>query len=151
MLFDHDEGWFRISAYAVVVDERDRILLCRIANTGGADGRWTLPGGGLEFGEHPETGALRELREETGFEGRIDALLGIESALVKWPRSDGPPRPFHYVQVLYRVHITGGALRREVDGGTTDAAAWIGAAEALHLPLVRLARVGLRYAGLTPS
>ncbi len=32
---------------------------------------WCLPGGGLEEGEDPETGALRELREEAGVEGRI--------------------------------------------------------------------------------
>jgi 8-oxo-dGTP diphosphatase len=32
---------------------------------------WCLPGGALEEGETPEEGALRELREEAGIEGRV--------------------------------------------------------------------------------
>ena len=39
------------------------------------DGRWTLPGGGLDFGEDPRDGALRELAEETGYIGELDELL----------------------------------------------------------------------------
>jgi 8-oxo-dGTP pyrophosphatase MutT (NUDIX family) len=31
-----------------------------------ADGRWTLPKGGIEKGERPEATALREIAEETG-------------------------------------------------------------------------------------
>lgn len=31
-----------------------------------ADGRWSLPKGGIEKGESPETAALREIAEETG-------------------------------------------------------------------------------------
>jgi len=37
---------------------------------------WCIPGGALEEGETPEEGALRELREEAGVEGRIVALIG---------------------------------------------------------------------------
>jgi len=33
-----------------------------------------------ELGESPETGALRELREETGLHGEIDTLLGVTTS-----------------------------------------------------------------------
>ena len=40
-------------------------------------GRWDIPGGFLEEGEHPLEGLKRELREETGLEVEPIELLGI--------------------------------------------------------------------------
>ncbi len=42
-------------------------------------GMWCLPGGFMELDESPESGALRELREETGLIGRQLHLLGVRS------------------------------------------------------------------------
>jgi predicted GIY-YIG superfamily endonuclease/ADP-ribose pyrophosphatase YjhB (NUDIX family) len=40
-------------------------------------GYWDIPGGFLEEDEHPEEGAVREIREETGLEVRLTELLGF--------------------------------------------------------------------------
>jgi ADP-ribose pyrophosphatase YjhB (NUDIX family) len=40
-------------------------------------GRWTLPKGSLEFGEHPESTASREIAEEAGVRGRLIRILGL--------------------------------------------------------------------------
>jgi len=40
-------------------------------------GCWDIPGGFLEEDEHPEAGAIREVREETGLEVHVTGLLGF--------------------------------------------------------------------------
>ena len=97
---------------------------------------WTLPGGGLEFGEAPETGVIRELCEETGFDGAVTGLLGVRSAILPPERTKDGSR-IHAIGVLYRVTLTGGLLRDEQDE-STDRAAWIPFAELDHLPTVPL-------------
>jgi ADP-ribose pyrophosphatase YjhB (NUDIX family) len=60
---------------AVVLDDADRILLVRRADSG----EWTLVTGCLEPGEQPTDGALREIEEETAVTARIERLLGVSA------------------------------------------------------------------------
>ena len=43
-------------------------------------GEWALPGGYVDFDEHPRLAAARECHEELGCEVRIDRLLGVHHA-----------------------------------------------------------------------
>jgi mutator protein MutT len=64
------------TASGVVVDNQGRVLLAMRAKDPFA-GKWDLPGGFLEEGEHPLDGMKRELREEAGIEIGDERLLGI--------------------------------------------------------------------------
>ena len=133
----------RIAAYALCEDDVSCLLLCRLSIDEAEPGAWTLPGGGLDFGEDPVQAVLRELTEETGLSGEVVSLAGIDSKVwwdhVRVDEADD----FHAIRILYRVNVTGGTLRDEV-GGSTDAAAWYSRAEIAALPIVDLVRTGLR-------
>ena len=117
----------RVAAYAVCRDG-ERILCCRLAPDQPSPGSWTLPGGGIDFGEDPETAVLRELAEETGLEGRVERIAGIRSRVYPGRLPDGRPREMHAIALLFRVTVTGGTLRDEPHG-STDCAAWLTRAE----------------------
>jgi 8-oxo-dGTP diphosphatase len=50
----------------LILNEGRKVLLLRRANTGFADGRWSVPGGSLEHGETLPQAAAREALEEVG-------------------------------------------------------------------------------------
>lgn len=60
---------------AIVFDEHGRLLLVKRANPP-AQGLWSLPGGRLEAGETAHQGVVREVREETGLEVRVEREVG---------------------------------------------------------------------------
>ena len=101
----------RVAAYAVCRDDDGRILLCHIAPSVGAGDIWTLPGGGLEFGEAPDAAVLRELTEETGYVGELEGLLDVSDRL--FDGVDGADR-MHAIRIVYRVRIIGGDAARRV-------------------------------------
>jgi 8-oxo-dGTP diphosphatase len=125
----------RLGAYAWC--ERDgAVLLTRVSNDGPGGGLWTLPGGGLDFGEEPEIGATREVREETGYTVELGALVGIRSAVLE-PTQTISGHRVQTVGIVYHGVVTGGELATEFEG-STDAAAWIPLDELDALPSVDL-------------
>ena len=65
-----------IGVFAIVFDE-DRRILCVKRNFDPKN--WTTPGGGLEKGESPIEGLVREVKEETGLRVKPNRLLGAYS------------------------------------------------------------------------
>jgi 8-oxo-dGTP diphosphatase len=134
----------RIGSYSLCLDDQGRILLARLSVLEVEVGGWTMPGGGIEFGEHPDAAAIRELQEETGLIGKIEGVAGIFSHVY---RQSGFARggDLHFLGIIYRMRIVGGELRDEVDG-TTDTCAWVSDGELDDLRLVELAKFGVGLA-----
>jgi ADP-ribose pyrophosphatase YjhB (NUDIX family) len=133
----------RVAAYALSNDEDGRILLCRIAPSVAAGEIWTLPGGGLEFGEPPDVAVIRELAEESGYEGEVVGLADVTDRVLT--DSDGGGR-MHAIRIVYRVRVTGGERRDEIDG-STDTCGWFTRDEASRLNLGGLAKHALTLMG----
>lgn len=112
----------RVAGYGLIV-HRGRVLLTQLAaSVPGAGGRWTLPGGGLDDGEEPEAGTLREVWEETGQRAVLDELLDVDTS--RWVGSGpaGRLEDFHAVRLIYRAHVPEPTdlVIHDVGGSTAD-------------------------------
>ncbi|HET7472137.1 MAG TPA: NUDIX domain-containing protein [Candidatus Limnocylindrales bacterium] len=137
-------GRTRLGGYALCVDDAGRILLARLSAIEVDVGAWTLPGGGIDFGEHPDDAVIRELEEETGYRGEIESIAGVFSHVYRRSRA-AEGQDLHFLGILYHVRVVGGGLRDEV-GGTTDTARWFASDELASVRLVEIARFGIDLA-----
>ncbi len=137
-------GRTRLGGYALCTDDHDRLLLARLSAVEVDVGAWTLPGGGLAFGEHPDHAVIRELEEETGLIGEIETVAGVFSHVYRRSRAAGGS-DLHFLGILYHVRIVGGRLRDEI-GGTTDTAQWMSRADIAGVRLVEIAQFGVELA-----
>jgi len=71
-----------------------------------ADGRWALPGGWADVGYTPSAVAVKEVREETGLEVKIERLLAVfDNSL-----HQHPPSPFCVYKLFFLGTVTGGSF-----------------------------------------
>jgi len=124
----------RPAAYAVLIDETPgrrkgkRMLLTRLAEgrTPGRKGTWTLPGGGIDHGEHPLVALEREVYEETGLPYTVGPLLDIGSRRFIGRAPSGRLEDFHGLRLVYAGSVPVDRPPQVIEvGGSTDEAAWI--------------------------
>lgn len=135
----------RLAAYVIVLDEAANILMVRLSSQTPSPGAWTLPGGAVEFGEHPADGAAREVHEETGYDVELESLLAVDSARLRGPVTGKDRLYLQSVRIIYSGSVIDGTLRHELDG-SSDQAAWFSRGEAMSQSLVGAGKLAMDLA-----
>jgi 8-oxo-dGTP pyrophosphatase MutT (NUDIX family) len=91
------------SVSAVVRDEAGRLLLGRRSDTG----EWSLLAGIVDPGEQPADAVVREIREESAVEVRVDGVAGVALHPMTYPNGD----ECQFLNVWFRCTATGGEAR----------------------------------------
>ena len=130
----------RVGAYGIVLSERGLLgtVLSRIT---GAPGAWNLPGGGLDAGEEPTAGLLREIHEETGQEVVAGQPLALQSDHWIGRAPNGGLEDYHALRIIYSATCEKPSRPRVHDlGGSTARADWVPVKSWRKLPWTRAAR-----------
>lgn len=115
----------RVAAYAVVVSSRG-LLATQYSSRTAVDGRWGMPGGGLDDGEEPGAAVVREVHEETAQDVELGPLVAVQTSHWVGRSPNGRAEDFHAVRLVYRATCPEPSEPRVLDvGGTTAAARWV--------------------------
>jgi ADP-ribose pyrophosphatase YjhB (NUDIX family) len=99
----HDALWLP-GVTAVVLGDDGRVLLVRRAD----NDLWTLVTGGLDPGEQPAVGAVREVAEETAVIAVAERIVSVSALpLVVYENGD----QVHYLDVALRCRAVSGTAR----------------------------------------
>jgi ADP-ribose pyrophosphatase YjhB (NUDIX family) len=90
----------KIGCSVAAFDDAGRVALIQRAD----NRRWAVPGGYAEIGTPPSENALREFKEETGFDADLERLVGVYDN-----KRFASVSPYQFYICLFRARITGGA------------------------------------------
>lgn len=89
--------FYRVSIKALILnEERDKFLIIQEDN-----GKWELPGGGLDWGEEVETCLKREIEEEMGI--TVTHISKSPSYFITWYKEQ--PSDIYAVNILYETRV----------------------------------------------
>ncbi|WP_017582914.1 NUDIX hydrolase [Nocardiopsis valliformis] len=127
-----------VAASAAVFDDSGRLLLQRRTD----NGLWAMPGGGMEIDESLPEAAVREVREETGFDVQVTGLIGTYTdARHVIAYSDGEVR--RQFNICFRAVLVGGELRVS---GESHEVRWFTSAELDGLSMHHTQRLRVDHA-----
>lgn len=110
---------FRPAVYALIV-QAGHVLLLRMR----VNGKYHLPGGGIEPGEHIQATLVREVREETGLDVTVGAFLSFKEIFFYY---DPSGRAYHGLHFYYACTAQSGEMLpdAEVQDGSAEKPRWV--------------------------
>lgn len=113
---DSRASFRHVTVGTITINEKNEVLLVKRAKHLTNGGKYALPGGFVDRDETTKEAALRELKEETGYEGVIKDLFQI----IDMP--DRPKEDRQNIDFKYIVELTGG---QKMDNNEVESIEWI--------------------------
>lgn len=120
----------RIEISAVYIVNGDNILLMHRQNNKSQGNKWGIPGGKVDKGETPLQAAIREVKEETGFDISKQPIEKLETVYIEYNEKD------HFVYHMFRTNLQEDPGSVKINFKEHKGFTWITPAEALKMDLL---------------
>ncbi len=90
----------RVVAKVILFNQRNEVAMAKVKR-GFFTGHWTLPGGFVDYAEHPLEGAIREVHEELGIPVKIE-----EGDIVQIAERIFTSEGIQFLSFTYKCHLT---------------------------------------------
>ncbi|HWO75144.1 MAG TPA: NUDIX hydrolase [Bacillus sp. (in: firmicutes)] len=76
-----------------------------------SDGKWSLPGGWADIGYSPAEIAVKEVKEETGYDVKPIKLIAVFDKKCH----PHPPSPYHVYKIMFLCELSGGNAKNSIE------------------------------------
>jgi 8-oxo-dGTP diphosphatase len=121
----------RIEIAAVYIEHNNNILLLHRQNHKSQGNKWGIPGGKIDKNETPLQAAIREIKEETGYDLSNQQLEDVGTVYVEYNEKD------HFVHHMFRTKLLADPGAVKINFDEHKGFTWVTPAESLHMDLLK--------------
>lgn len=121
----------RFEVSAVYIEYGDLILLLHRQKNKSQGNKWGIPGGKVEKNETPIQAAIREVKEETGYDISKQAIEELDTVYIEYNEKD------HFVYHMFRVKLIGNPAEIKINFNEHKGFTWVTPADGLKMDLLQ--------------
>lgn len=121
----------RFEVAAVFIENEDLILLLHRQKNKSQANKWGIPGGKIEKNETPLQAAIREVKEETGFDISQQHIENLGTVYIEYNERD------HFVYHMFRTKLKGNPGEVKINFNEHKGFTWVTPSDGLKIDLLQ--------------
>lgn len=121
----------RVEISAVYIENKDKILLLHRQDNKTQGNKWGIPGGKVEKGESPLQAAIREIKEETGYDISKQAIENLGTVYIEYNEKD------HFTYHMFRTQLQEDPGAVKINFSEHKGFTWVTPSDGLKMDLLQ--------------
>ncbi len=121
----------RVEISALFIEHENRILLLHRQEAKSQGNLWGIPGGKVEKGETPLQAAIREVKEETGYDFSNQPIDHLGTVYIEYTKED------HFIYHMFRTRSFGDPSAVKINFNEHKGFTWVTPEDGLKLELIQ--------------